>query len=136
MFAKRMLLAAVLVAATLSNVLAKHNPKYRGTDKNPFLMCEGRSMFVPSIKHTSITQIACIPLSVPGWQKVRSFTLCLNGTFEDPISAVVYADTIPVVNCQQVSRPLDQLAQLIIMRSCHRASGVGGDQGEWGTKVA
>jgi hypothetical protein len=45
--------------------------------------------------------------SVPGWQKVKSFSLCLNGTFQDPnvnIANASYADTISVVNCQQVSR--------------------------------
>ena len=46
---------------------------------------------------------------------MKAFNLCLNGTFQDPatFSNSTYADTLSVVNCQQVSPiPNDSSAML------------------------
>lgn len=58
-------------------------------------------MFLSINNQTRLSQFL-----VPGWQKVKSFNLCLDGTFQDPDVNIVnasYADTLSVVNCQQVS---------------------------------
>lgn len=104
MFAKR-ILTAILLSANVVATVANHNAKYKGASTGG--LSEDGGISYTTCCHSHIELCFIIPL-VPGWQKVRHFQLCLNGTFDDPSTFTnsTYADTLHVVNCDQVRKTL------------------------------